>query len=454
MKRHLAAVVAAAALSAIGADRDWSSLLRKGLNAARELQRQQAPSQPVPVARPPAPTAEVQSPEMQAAADQRPEVRLEATASEPIGTELLPLRRLPLITGAMGVNLLVEVDGTVKSWGDPGGEATYLGDGTTRGIEEPAEIPGLRGVVDAAVAPGHALVLLRDGTVMTWGRNRGCELTVKDDKKRLTPFVVKGVRNAVQVAAAFEFSATVLRDGTVLAWGNNESGMLANGRSGSSENCAFEPVMVEGLTGVKKLVVDNNAVAVLKRDGTVWGWGANKEGQLCDGTTQLRTRPVQMVGISGAVDIDADDGTVIVLDNGTVWRCGPNALAQSTKRPDSVGMKKSQPVPVAGIAGAVAARASGYGTTFVRLRDGTLRGWGSGIFGALGNGSVEGDSSKPSAPIGLGPVLDQFWASNSAYAIRADGTVMAWGFYTGGRANAKNEWQLTPVAWRKVQLAD
>ena len=305
--------------------------------------------------------------------------------------ELLPLRRIPLIAGEMGVNLLVEVDGTVKSWGAPQGDGTYLGDGTEGSRKEPEPIPGMHDIVDAAVAPGHALVLTRGGTVLTWGRNRSCELTVTDDHKRLTPFPVKGVRNAVQVAAGPMFSAAVLRD------------------------------------------------------GTVWGWGPNRNGELCDGSTEKRNRPVQMKNIANAVDIDLGTNSTIVLADGSVWSCGLNTHAELARKPEPESVKHSTPVRIEGISNAVAARSN-----MVRLKDGTLRGWGSGIFGALGNGKIDGTFPKPSAPIGLGPVIEHYWASNSAYAIKADGTVMAWAFYVGG----PKEWQLTPVAWRTVKLAD
>jgi hypothetical protein len=70
-----------------------------------------------------------------------------AAAAEP-----LPLRRVPLIAGEMGVNVLVEVDGTVKSWGSPQGDGTYLGDGSEGSRKTPEAIPGVRDIVDAAVA--------------------------------------------------------------------------------------------------------------------------------------------------------------------------------------------------------------------------------------------------------------------------------------------------------------
>jgi alpha-tubulin suppressor-like RCC1 family protein len=437
MKRAIAVLLAVAALPALAAD-PWSGLLRQGLDAAtRELQRPpaQVPAAPKSQPQPAAPQATPLAP-----APQVTEAPGASAAPVPLaatGGELLPLRRIPLITGAMGVNVLVEVDGTVQSWGVPQGVTNYLGDGSVRGRAEPAPIPGVRDVVDAVVAPGHVLLLLRDGTVLTWGGNQGCELTVKDDRKRPTPFQVKGVRNVVQVAAGHKFSAALLRDGTVMAWGSNDDGLLANGKSGWNEPCAIEPVVLEGLSGVKKLATNGESALALKQDGTVWGWGKNGQGELCDGThDKARTRPVQIKGIANAVDIDISQKAMVVLANGTLWSCGSNAI----------------PAQVAGIADAVAVRTANN-TNFVRLRDGTLRAWGDGMFGMLGNGHVEGGFPKPTPPIGLGPVLE-FYLAHTVYAIKSDGTVMAWAFYTGGAGEDAKQWQLKPVPWRKVRLAE
>lgn len=362
----------------------------------------------------------------------------------------LPLRRLPLVAGALGVNVIVETDGTVKSWGAPQGDGSYLGDGSDGSRKRPAEIPGVSGIVDAAVGPGHTLLLQRDGTVLTWGRNRGCELTVKDDRKRLTPFQVPGIRNAVQVAAGHLFSAAVLSDGRVMVWGSNDGGFLANGKSGG--DCQLQPVPVEGLSGVKRIAIANSVI-VLKDDGTVWGWGVNRNGELCDGTTEKRYRPVQMKGIANAVDVDiAANASAVVRADGTVWRCGMNSTSEMAKKKEPESVKYTTPQQMPGIATAVAVRVGGS-TAMVRLKDGTLLGWGLGIFGALGNGRIEGDSAKPTAPLRLGPVLEHYWASNSAYALKADGMMMAWAFYIGDEGGGR-EWQLTPRPWRQMKLAD
>jgi alpha-tubulin suppressor-like RCC1 family protein len=448
MSRGLALAAAALLLPAFASAQNWNDLLRKGVNAAeQELKRQQSqkPAAPAPAPKPGAPQSSEKPP---AQAQNNPPAAPQATAAPALGAgELsLPLRRLPLVVGEFGMKLLVETDGTVLSWGTPQGDGSYIGDGTERGREEPAPLEGVRDIVDAAISMRHSVLLRRDGTVLTWGRNDACDLTVKDDRKRLSPFQVAGVRSAVQIAATRLFTAAVLRDGTVMVWGSNEGGLLANGKK--ERECAYAPVLVEGLSGVKKLVL-GHSILVLKEDGTVWGWGANKNGQLCDGTTEPRYRPVQMKNIANAVDIAIDQASSIVLADGTVWRCGLNTYADMAKKPEPDSVKYTTPQQIPGITTAVSVRSDG--STIVRLKDGTLLGWGSGIFGALGNGHIEGDFPRPAPPIGLGPVLDHSYA-NAWYAIKEDGTMWSWAFYIGDKPGSKKEWQLTPVPWRKVKM--
>ena len=40
------------------------------------------------------------------------------------------------------------------------------------------------------------------------------------------------------------------------------------------------PVMVEGLSGIKKIAAGYDHVLALKEDGTVWAWGSGTFGQL------------------------------------------------------------------------------------------------------------------------------------------------------------------------------
>ena len=233
--------------------------------------------------------------------------------------------RLPVFAGRMHVYVLVEVDGTVKTWGSPrDAEGPYLGDGTDGYVaerDEPTPLPGVHDIVDAAVGTQHVLLLARDGTVYAWGRNNMCEVGSGDENSRKSPVPVAGLSNVKQIAAAEGISGAVLNDGTVWMWGNGQTGLLANGAIGWRTECAKHPVKVEGLSGVKKIAVDGTNAIALKEDGTVWGWGKN-EGALGDGSTEPRTHPVQMQGISNAVDIALYGDAAIVLADGTVRMTG------------------------------------------------------------------------------------------------------------------------------------
>ena len=91
-------------------------------------------------------------------------------------------RRIPVIAGNGLAQVLVETDGTVKTWGDPAAmdPNISIGDGVrpsdTREVKSPRPLAGGSDVTDAAVAITHALLLTRDGTVLAWGDNDSCEL--------------------------------------------------------------------------------------------------------------------------------------------------------------------------------------------------------------------------------------------------------------------------------------
>ena len=84
-------------------------------------------------------------------------------------------------------------------------------------------------------------------------------------------------------------------------------------------------------------------------DGTAWCWGLNGAGRLGDGTTTLRTAPVQVLGPAGVgllADVTvisaANYHTCVRKSNGTLWCWGDNSSGQ-VGNPDYY----HQPLPVA-----------------------------------------------------------------------------------------------------------
>ena len=69
------------------------------------------------------------------------------------------------------------------------------------------------------------------------------------------------------------------------------------------------PIQVVGLEGFTEVADGNGFVLALKSDGTVWGWGTNNSGQLGDGTTVQRPRPVQTLGLTDVTKISVETFT-------------------------------------------------------------------------------------------------------------------------------------------------
>lgn len=331
--------------------------------------------------------------------------------------------RLPIITGNGLVNVLIEVDGTVKLWGDPHrmDPSPPFGNGIKASrqpaIKDPSPIlPAIYDAADAAVGIQHVLLLKRDGTVLAWGDNDSCQLGNGTGKESLVPVPIPALKNVKQIATggSATASAALLSDGTVWVWGQVGKG-----------DCIKLPTQVEGLAGVNRFAFDGGSGMAIRDDGSVWTWGENGAGQLCDGSTQSRAVPAQLKGIVNAVDVAIDDNSIIVLGDGTVRMCGSNG--DGMLGDPAPGVKQHlTPFQVPGIVNVRSARTVS-GTTIVRLSDGTLRGWGYGWYGALGDGRGDQASARPKTPIGLGPVLAHYMSHNTSYAIRADGTVMEWG---------------------------
>ena len=116
------------------------------------------------------------------------------------------------------------------------------------------------------------------------------------------PVEVLGLSNVIAVAAGEFFSLALLKNGTVLAWGRNDLGQLGNGRMTDS----VVPVVVKGLTGVAAISAggcggtsEGHSLALLNT-GKVRSWGDNLYGELGDGSTISSDVPVEVKGLSNS----------------------------------------------------------------------------------------------------------------------------------------------------------
>ena len=175
----------------------------------------------------------------------------------------------------------------------------------------------------------------------------------------------------------------------------------------------------------------------IKRDGTLWAWGRNSDGQLGDGTTDSRNAPVQVGADRNWATVSGGERfTVAVKRDGTLWVWGQGQWGLSTS-PSKVGSATNWASAVAG-----------RNHVLALTRTGSLFAFGDGENGQLGNGSTLNQAS----PVQVGSASD--WMEVAAgmdcsFAIKKDGSLWTWGAKVGSTWTNRwyTGWTYGPDSW-------
>jgi alpha-tubulin suppressor-like RCC1 family protein len=176
----------------------------------------------------------------------------------------------------------------------------------------------------------------------------------------------------------------------------------------------------------------------LLSDATVKCWGQNKYGALgLDPTiTPVSGKPVAIAGLTNVASIgwgtsyDGPHHICFVITGGTIKCLGLNANGQLGG--GSASPYETTPVTVAGLGGTATQVTMGASHTCALLTDQTVRCWGSGLNGELGN-SVSANSLTPVTVTGINTAIHIAASYYYTCAILADGTGRCWGLNTNGK---------------------
>lgn len=186
------------------------------------------------------------------------------------------------------------------------------GDVGTRGISDTRA-----GAIAAAEGYSHTAVLTSDGKVYVWGDNTYGQLgSGAHDTPAAASVLVPGLPFIVAIAAGNNFTLALAKDGTVWAWGSNGNGELGLGQASASA----PPTQVPSLTGIRKVSAGEAHAMALGTDGSVYGWGQNSSCQLGTGDGGSRASPTLV--FSGATDIDGAEFSSVFVSGGVAWRTG------------------------------------------------------------------------------------------------------------------------------------
>jgi alpha-tubulin suppressor-like RCC1 family protein len=260
----------------------------------------------------------------------------------PQPVQVTGLDNVKVVSSGLQHCLALKTDGTVWAWGD--NEWGQLGDSTTTNRYLPTQVKNLEGIIAISAGDYHSLALKSDGTVWAWGDNESGELGDGTTTDSYVPVQVKGLNHIITIAAGEAQSLALKSDGTVWSWGNNENGQAGNGTQNSTANPGvLTPVQVPNLKNVVAIAEgrmpgggpywDGGTIKygegycmVLKSDGTVWDWGEVSYPT----ETSFKTKPVQVMGLSGVKAIAAGDNYAIaILTNSPIADTTPETPVSS-----------------------------------------------------------------------------------------------------------------------------
>jgi gliding motility-associated-like protein len=200
-------------------------------------------------------------------------------------------------------------------------------------------------------------------------------------------------------------------------WGGNSYGNLGFPLT----TIGFDvPTAIPNMTDVKYYSC-GYSMAAIKNDNTGWAWGI----------FMPSVNPTQVI-----TDVNFADGGAnycsFVKNDGTIWSIGVSYIGEFGNGVEYV--TTSVPVQMQGISNAIRV-ACGYNTTYVLLDDGTVRSTGSNVYGLLGIGSDQNNSTTPLVVPGLNNIIDIKANTYFTVALGSNGNVYAWGLFPDNTIN-------------------
>ena len=304
------------------------------------------------------------------------------------------LKNVKSIAAAAGCygSYALQSDGTVWAWG--WNVFRHLGTGSTEEyVLIPEKVNGLSDAVAITAGVSHAIALLKDGTMRAWGKNWYGQLGCGIDPKAVDSFPptkISDLHNVTQISSGFFHSLALTEDGTVWRWGGYGDSTFQF----PIVYAANKPTEIKVPGKVISISAGGMHDVMLCEDGTVWTCGYNTLRQLGvqNVANEVIDTPVHIERLSGIKAISAGGGfTLALTKDGTVWAWGTNGNGElgngsyDTKVDLSIDDHMQNEPGVVSMVKDVVEIAAGGSHAMAISRDGTIWVWGNNDEGQLGN---------------------------------------------------------------------
>lgn len=289
-------------------------------------------------------------------------------------------------------------------------------------VASPGPASALSGVRQLS-SEGLTCALVAGGEARCWGSNVSGAVGDGTTTDRTRPTAVRApaggghLSGVLSVSVGEEHSCFRLSAGTVRCVGANDNHQIGDGTS----TRRARPTLVRApsgpgiLVGIRSIEAGAYHTCAILESTQVRCWGVNAAGQLGDGTTKPRTRPVVVKRtdgkpLSGVVQLALGlDFSCARLASGQVRCWGADAYGQLGNGP---GGSSTRPVKVLDDSGTgplddVAQLTAANASACARLVDRQVRCWGKNATGQLGDGTTGTQYDLPVAvqnPAGTGPL--------------------------------------------------
>lgn len=204
---------------------------------------------------------------------------------------------VPLVNGAYDLDCGKEhivvclVNGNVLSWGS--NSKKQLGHSDSLSFSSsPGYISGLSNIKAVASGNEHSIALDTGGNVFAWGNNEYGQLgSNASGSTVLTPVLAYNgaTTPAIAIASGMEHNMVLLNDGSILSWGRNNVGQLGNNSTTDSTTTVSPSSLPTTVTGI---ACGDYHSLVLLSNGNIMSWGKNTHGQLGNATNTNSSNPV------------------------------------------------------------------------------------------------------------------------------------------------------------------